>query len=214
MKQSERTCSILGPELIEVLASVDVTSIIRVPCGPPASLLLLRSVGSRWHYRHRLFRVMRSGRRYLSPAILIWWMVGGARGNQLHRASVGTRGSWFLMPIIHTLLHISTSIWARCLWSVGASTRLLLALAAKQQIRLATGLRDVAVASSVVMLVLIALKQMLTQATDRLCVAKDSRVIRLLLIVDIVPIRDRIDSSQRIIASHSMLCTLVAYGRN
>lgn len=209
MKQSERTCSILGPELVEVLASVDITSIVRVPSGPSAPLLLLRPVGSRWRYWDRLFRVMRSRRRHLSPAILIWRMVGGARGGQLHRASVGTRGSWLLMPIVHTLLHISTGIRARCLWSVGAGTRLLLALAAEQQIRLATGLRDVAVAGTVVMLVLVALKQMLAQATDRLCVAKDSRVVRLLLIVDVVPTKSRIDSSQRLIAPHSTLCTLV-----
>lgn len=199
MKQSERTCSILGPELIEVLASVDVTSIVRVPGGPSAPLLLLRPVGSRWRYRHRLLRiVMRSGRWHLGHAILIWRMVGGARGSQLHRASVGTRGSWFLMPIIHTLLHISTGVRARCLRSVGAGTRLVIALAAQQQIGLTTGLWDIAIAGTVVMLLLVALEQVLAQATDRLCVAKDPRIVRLLLIVDVVPIESQITTFNRI----------------
>lgn len=195
MKQSERTCSILGPELVEVLASV--TSIVRVPGGPSAPLLLLRPVGSRWRYR--LLRiVMRSGRWHLGHAVLIWRMVGGARGSQLHRASVGTRGSWLLMPIVHTLLHVSTGVRARCLRSVGAGTRLVIALAAQQQIRLTTGLWDIAIAGTVVMLLLVALEQVLAQATDRLCVAKNPRIVRLLLIIDVVPIESQVTTFNRI----------------
>lgn len=128
-------------------------------------------------------------------------MVGRARGGELHRASVGTRGSWLLMPILHTLLHISTGVRARCLWSVGAGTRLLIALAAQQQIRLAAGLRVVAVAGTVVMLLLVAIEQVLAQATDRLCVAQDPPVVRRLLIVDVVPIESRINSSQRFLSA-------------
>lgn len=64
--------------------------------------------------------------------------------------------------------------------------RLLIALAAQQQVRLAAGLRDVAVAGTVVTLVLVALEQVLAQATDRLRVAEDPRVVRLLF-ANIVP---------------------------
>lgn len=211
IKQSERTCSILGPELVEVLASVDITSIVRISGGPSASLLLLHPVGSRWRYRHRLLRIaMRSGRRHLDHAILIWRMVGGARGSQLHRASVGTRGSWLLMPIVHTLLHVSTGLRARCLRSVGAGTCLVIALAAQQQIGLATGLWDIAIAGTVVMLFFVALKQMLAQATDRLCVAKDPRIVRLLLIIDIVPI----ESKDRLITTFNRITLNVMYARS
>lgn len=129
---------------------------------------------------------VRSGRRHLRHALLIRAI--GARGGQLHRAPVGTRGSWLLPSLVHALLHVSTGVGARRLWSVGAGTCLLIALAAQQQIRLAAGLRDVAVAGTVVTLVLVALEEMLAQATDRLCVAEDPRVVRFLMVVDVVPV--------------------------
>lgn len=119
-------------------------------------------------------------------------MVGAWRG-QLHRASVGTRGSWLLQPVVHPLFHVSAAEGARRLRSVGAGTRLLITLAAQQQVRLAAGLRDVAVAGTVVTLVLVALEEVLAQATDRLRVAEDPRIVRLLLIVDVVPANE-IDS--------------------
>lgn len=86
------------------------------------------------------------------------------------------------MPIVYTLLHVSAGVRVRCLWLVGAGVRLLIAFAAQQQVRLAAGLRDVAVAGTIVTLVLVALKQVLAQATDRLCVAENPRIVRLLLI--------------------------------
>lgn len=57
--------------------------------------------------------------------------------------------------------------------------RLLIAFAAEQQVRLAAGLRDVAVTGAIVAVVLVALEQVLAQATDRLRV--DPRIVRLLL---------------------------------
>lgn len=113
-------------------------------------------------------------------------MVGAWRG-QLHRASVGTRGSWLLQSVVDPLLHVSAAEGARCLRSVGTGTRLLIALAAQQQVRFAAGLRDIAVAGTVVTLVLVALEKVLAQATDRLRVAEDLRIVRLLSIVDFIP---------------------------
>lgn len=84
-------------------------------------------------------------------------MVGTRRG-QLHRASVGTRGSRLLEPIVYTLLHVPAGARARCLRLVGAGTRLVIAFVAQQQIRLAAGLRDVAVAGTVVTLVFVAVE--------------------------------------------------------
>jgi len=124
--------------------------------------------------------VVRSRRRRLRHAILI--RVVRVWGGQFHRTFVDTRGSRFLVPIVHTLLYVSADVRVWCLRSIGASVRLLIALAAQQQIRFAAGLRDIAVAGTVVTLVLVALEQVLAQATDRFRVAKDPRVLRLLLI--------------------------------
>jgi len=67
----------------------------------------------------------------------------------------------------------------------------LVALAAEQQVRLAAGLRDVAVAGAEEALVLVAVEEILAQATDRLGVAEPPRrAVRFLLIaVDVVPAR-------------------------
>lgn len=124
--------------------------------------------------------MIRPRRRRLRHAILVRTV--RARGGQLHWASVGTRGSRLLVPIVYTLLHVSAGVRVGCLRLVRAGVRLLIALAAQQQVRLAAGLGDVAVAGTVVTLILVALEQMLAQATDRLRVAEDFRFVRLLLV--------------------------------
>lgn len=126
-------------------------------------------------------------RRWCLTYTILICIMGTWRWRQLNRASVRTRGSWFLTLILHTFLHVSAGVGARRLRSIVTRMGLLIALAAQQQIRLTARLRDVAITGTIVTLILVALEEMLAQATDRLSVAQDPRILQLLLIT-VVPV--------------------------